>query len=259
MWKNIFAKYEGAGNDFILIDDRTFSFPIHDSHLIQRLCHRKFGVGADGLILLQNSAKADFRMRIFNADGSEAESCGNGLRCLGRFLIDQNILFSRVAIETVDRIVHLFLSEDQIGVEMGYPKDLRLHISTENGICHFVDTGVPHVVQFVQNVSQLPIQTLGTYFRHHKEFSPKGANVNFVEKQSSNSFKVRTFERGVEGETLACGTGACAAFAICSQFDPNLKTASIHFPGGTLMIEIRSGLLIMKGPANRVFEGRWAF
>ena len=207
MWKNTFAKYEGAGNDFILIDDRIPSFPVHDTHLIQQLCHRKFGIGADGLILLQNSEKAAFRMRIFNADGHEAESCGNGLRCLGRFLLDQNILFSTIAIETAARTVHLFLSEDQIGVEMGKAKDLRLHISTENGTIHFIDTGVPHVVQFVQNVDQLPIQALGAYFRHHKEFSPKGTNVNFVEKQSSNVFKVRTFERGVEGETLACGEG----------------------------------------------------
>jgi diaminopimelate epimerase len=249
---NTFVKYEGAGNDFILIDDRSLTF---NANQVTRLCHRRFGVGADGVVLLQPSTTSDFRMRIFNSDGTEAESCGNALRCLGRFLTDLGFPEKQTSIETMHRSVFLSYSEGLIVVGMGEAKQTELNLSTEHGPVHYTDTGVPHAVRFVHDITNLPIHLLGPFFRHHTLFGPKGANANFASIQS-DGIHVRTFERGVEGETLACGTGACAVASIASKVHKISGPIDIVFTGGRLRISFEGDQIFMAGPANRVFSGQ---
>ncbi len=248
-----FSKYEGAGNDFILIDDRSLFF---DKGLVPKLCDRKFGVGADGVILLQSPTSADFRMRIFNRDGTEAESCGNGLRCLGRFIADLGFSKKKYTIQTYDRLVELSYQDELIVVSMGEAKGLQLNLSTEQGIVHFADTGVPHAVHFLTDLKNASIDQLGPFFRHHPHFGAKGANANLAEMQLDGSIHVRTFERGVEGETLACGTGACAVAAIATQLHSLAGPIKIVFPGGVLQISRSGNQLVMAGPVNCIFTGQ---
>lgn len=248
-----FAKYHGAGNDFVLIDDRSRSFPFHDSNFIQKLCDRKIGIGADGLILLADDPSADFRMRIFNSDGFEAESCGNGLRCLARFIQDLGFKKNTYKIAAGNRTVEVWFERDLVGVDMGLAEGLQLGLDTELGVVHFVDTGVPHVVQFVKDVEAVDLTVLGPLLRHHPKFQPKGANVNFVSRISETSFRARTFERGVEGETLACGTGAVAIGVVAKNLYKTQMPFSICFRGGELRIDEKEGRLIMIGPAVKVF------
>ncbi|MDE3045267.1 MAG: diaminopimelate epimerase [Verrucomicrobiota bacterium] len=256
MWNRSFAKYEGAGNDFVLVDDRSLVFPIHPI-LIQGLCDRKFGVGADGVILLQLDPKADFRMRIFNRDGGEAEGCGNGLRCLARFLLDLGLPPKPYRVVVHNRIVELEYREDLIRVEMGEPKDLALHLKTEAGAVHFVDTGVPHAVLFVEDVTAAPLSELGPFLRHHPLFHPRGANANLASLQPDGSIRVRTFERGVEEETLACGTGACAVAVIAASLFGLSGPVRISYQGGDLEVGFQGSKIFMTGPAKRVFEGKF--
>jgi diaminopimelate epimerase len=246
-----FSKYEGAGNDFILIDDRPLSFPVLDKQFIQLLCDRKFGIGADGVILLQ----PNFRMRIFNSDGSEAESCGNGIRCFVRFLGELGFVEDRYRIELKESVVFARLEGERVAVDMGEAKDLRLKLKTERGEVHFVDTGVPHMVQFVENVDGVDLSTIGPYLRRHPLFGSKGANVNVAEKRGDGSIHVRTFERGVEGETLACGTGAVAVACVTHELFGWPLPIRILFRGGTLEIGQRAGRWEMVGPARKVFSG----
>lgn len=250
-----FAKYQGAGNDFILIDDRAPSFPLNDQKLVQQLCHRKFGIGADGLILLQTDSTADFRMRIFNCDGSEAESCGNGLRCLMRFISDLGLPQKPYTIATANRIVHAEFLGEKISIQMGPARDLRLHLKIDEWTVHSVDTGVPHAVLFVSDLEKVDLKTIGPYLRHHPTFQPRGTNVNIASQQSDGSFRVRTFERGIEGEVLACGTGALAVGAIASEIYRSPSPVHIHFSGGELEIHYQNKELRMVGPAKRIFVG----
>lgn len=248
----LFSKYEGAGNDFILIDDRQKTFPIKE---VPRFCHRKFGIGADGVLLLQTDSRADFLLRIFNSDGSEAESCGNGLRCFLQFIADLGFPKKRYSIAVGERIVFGEFEGNQISIDMGAPKGMRLHLKTDFGEVHFIDTGVPHVVYFVSDVETADLKTIGATLRHHSLFQPRGANVNLVALQKDGSLRVRVYERGVEGETLACGTGAVAVAAIVQEVHGPRAFYPIHFPGGKLIIREKGGHFWMSGPANRVFRG----
>lgn len=249
------SKYEGAGNDFILIDDRTSFFPVKKD-LIQRLCHRKLGIGADGLILLQNHKKADFRMRIFNSDGGEAESCGNGLRCLLRFIADLGMDEKTYRIALGSKIVEAGFIENRIFIDLGQASQIALNQQIENWQVHFVDTGVPHAVVFVPDVQAIPFKKDAAFLRHHSFFKPQGANVNFAALQSDGSLRVRTFERGVEEETLACGTGAAASALIASRIYPLMSPILIRFAGGEIDVHFND-LLQTKiiGPAVRTFSG----
>lgn len=250
-----FSKYQGSGNDFILVDDRKNLFPIDSKH-IAHLCAPKWGIGADGLILLQSSQKADFRMRIFNSDGKEAESCGNGLLCLNRFITDLGLPQKLYKIELMQGEARLKMVGDRPSVYLGEPKDLRLNLDLSKTIGHFVNTGVPHAVIFTPEVKKIDLHSLGKEFRWHSLFGPKGTNVNFAEVKD-NSVVVRTFERGVEGETLACGTGA-AAVAIISQKIYKLKSPiSLSFPGGEVKVAFKKGFqdLQLIGSAQFVFSG----
>lgn len=258
-----FSKYSGCGNDFIMIDDRTSNFPLE---MIQKMCHRQKGIGADGLILLQTSPKADFKMRIFNADGKEAEMCGNGLRCLAKYLEELKIPAQNYAIETMNQNLNIAFVKDLVQTSMPTPsfiaKELTLNVDGQSYQASHLDTGVPHIVIFVENVEKIDVPTVGKKLRSHSSFAPRGTNVNFVEKMEGNTLKIRTFERGVENETLACGTGCLAAAASASEkwnlpSQIHLKTRSSE----TLTIDLITNAqgqitsATQTGPAVKIFQG----
>jgi diaminopimelate epimerase len=252
-----FTKYEGAGNDFVLVDDRDLHFPLHDAKWIQRLCHRRFGIGADGVILLQHDPAADFRMRIFNSDGSEAEGCGNGLRCLMRFIADLGFKQRLYRIAVSHRILEADYRKEGIGVEMGEMRGLRSERIDGMDI-HFVDSGVPHAVWFVPDVETVALETIGPFLRYHSCFAPRGTNVNFAAVQTDGSVRVRTYERGVEGETLACGTGATAVAFIGTRLFGWKSPVKIRFKGGDLEIHLKDGIW-MVGGAQKIFNGSFLY
>jgi diaminopimelate epimerase len=212
-----FSKLSAAGNDFILIDNRESVLPQELSPLVKKWCHRKFSVGADGLITLEKSDNHDFRMRYFNADGSPAAMCGNGARSIARFAWLLNAAPKKMAFETDAGIIHAEILGSTVRLRMSEPKDARLDFTVSDEkrefSVSFIDTGVPHVVIPVNNADKTDVVEIGRMVRYHREFSPAGTNVNFIQKKDDHTLIVRTYERGVEDETLACGTG-CTASAI---------------------------------------------
>jgi diaminopimelate epimerase len=256
-----FSKYQGAGNDFILIDNRKKIFPTEKFSSISKLCERKWGIGADGLILLENSTSADFRMRIFNSDGKEAESCGNGLRCLMKFLIDLGLAPKPYKIELMNGQVVVAVKGDMPVVYLDDPQNLQLsvHLKDLSQTVHLVDTGVPHGVVFTQQVEKTRVAEMGRILRNHPAFSPKGINVNFAQVMQDR-VKVRVYERGVEDETLACGTGAAAVALIAHELHDLPSPISLEFPGGMLEVSFekekgRYKNIQLIGSAELVFIG----
>jgi diaminopimelate epimerase len=264
--KYSFSKYAGSGNDFIFIDNRNAGCPVFDRQLISRLCTRRTGIGADGIILLENSQKADFKMVIFNSDGSEAEMCGNGIRCLLKFI--QELGFSQKShlIETKHSKIKL---SDEDGMPCVYlsclseiQSNIYLTVDGQNVLLHFMNTGVPHAVLFVEDLNCEDWMKLAPKIRKHPFFSPHGTNVNFVSlTDEKKTLHMRTYERGVEGETLACGTGATAAALIAAQIY-NLVSPIRVIPLSKEFLEIsfQSNHLkfydvALKGPANFIFRG----
>ncbi len=245
----IFSKYEGTGNDFILIDDRDRGFPI-DSQKISKLCHRQYGIGTDGLILLQPSVEGDFSMRIFNQDGSEAEMCGNGLRCLVQFLIDLGAEKRKFSIETQKKIYPCEIKNGSIYVDMGVPKILE-----KKGSEILLEVGVPHFVTFVDELSR--------FDREAKErFSIIGVNINYARIEPFNTIHMRTFERGVEDETFSCGSGATAVCtAAWKQFGITGSVKVVFGSGEKLQFEVLTENqklkgITMTGSVRHVFDGK---
>lgn len=203
----------GAGNDFVVIDART---GLNYKKLTAQVCDRSNGIGADGLLVLDKSKTADYRMRIINADGSEAEMCGNGARCMAAYIVKtrkpKKKLFS---LETLAGTILAEAKDETARVRLSDPKDYRPNISLNvNGrtiTVHYVDTGVPHTIVYVQGLKGIDVKTIGQTIRFHEQFKPRGTNVNFVEQLGDDLVEVRTYERGVEDETRACGTGSVAA------------------------------------------------
>lgn len=269
MKKINFTKMVGAGNDFIIIDFRISYIVYRTSlnKLARILCQRRTGVGADGLLVLEKSRKADFRMRIFNADGSEAEMCGNGLRCAALFA---NKSKKNLKIETMAGIYRAEITgRNKVKIKMEEPKGLKLDISIAvNGRkikANYVDTGVPHAVIFVQGLKKIDIDSIGRNIRYHKRFKPRGANADFVEIIDDKNINMRTYERGVEGETLACGTGAVAS-AIISAKGSRLKAVAInvHTKGGILKVYFKNmGSKIkdvyLEGEAKIIYKGEVSY
>src|SRR5437762_679866 len=260
-----FTKMDGAGNDFILIDNRAGNIDL-DRSQIARLCDRHRGIGADGILLLERASNhADFRMRYFNADGGEAEMCGNGARCFARFANNAPGDKGKISFETPAGVISAELAGDLVTLQMTEPTDLRMSIPLQFGakkrIVHFINSGVPHVVVPVTQVGDVDVPREGSVIRYHEMFSPKGANVNFIEKLGADKIAVRTYERGVEDETLACGTGVVASalvFAITENVKGPIK---VIVRGGD---ELRVGFdkinkqfrnVTLTGPAEFVFEG----
>jgi diaminopimelate epimerase len=213
-----FKKYHGAGNDFILMDFRHF-LPQYDIPSFARcLCDRRLGIGADGLVILCSSSLADYKMRIFNADGSEPSMCGNGIRCLFDFIQKRENRLSELKIETLHGILKCRRSGEEITVNLGVPRILHWPIELPQGLAFVINTGVPHAILFDDDVDHKNIAEEGAQIRFHPQFAPVGVNVNFVSVKSERQITLRTYERGVEGETLACGTGAAAAAYVAMKY-----------------------------------------
>ena len=255
----------GAGNDFILIDNRRGFIKAGLAKKAKTLCDRKHSIGADGLILLERSKKADIRMRILNPDGSEAEMCGNGVRCLAKFAVDMKIASPKHSVETLAGTIYTEVRGNVVKAKMIEPKELKLgfkiDLNGSDGAMNFINTGVPHAVRLVNSVAGCDVKTLGRDIRQHKHFSPKGTNVNFVAVKQGSSIDIRTYERGVEDETLACGTGSTAG-ALVAAAVKNLKSpVSVHTHGGELLKVYfsRNGLsfhgVYLEGRVQKSFEG----
>ncbi len=260
-----FTKMNGAGNDFILFDNRTRDIDL-DRNQIAQLCDRHRGIGADGILLLEKPTnRADFRMRYFNADGGEAEMCGNGARCFARFANKVGGQKAKISFETPAGVISAELKGDLVTLRMTEPTDLRLNVDlpvvAENETVHFINSGVPHVVIPVAKIDDADVRREGAAIRHHKMFSPNGTNVNFIEKRGPNKIAIRTYERGVEDETLACGTGIVASALIFAASENTNGPISVIARGGD-ELEVgfeRSGdrfrNVTLTGPAEFVFEG----
>ena len=255
----------GAGNDFILFDNRTGSIDLDRSQIAQ-LCDRHRGIGADGILLLEKPAnRADFRMRYFNADGGEAEMCGNGARCFARFANKVGGQKATISFETPAGVISAELKGDLVTLRMTEPTDLRLNVDlpmeAETRTVHFINSGVPHVVIPVSKIDNADVRREGAAIRYHKMFSPSGANVNFIEKRAPNKIAIRTYERGVEDETLACGTGIVASALIFATTEKSSSPITVVARGGD---ELEVGFeksgdrfcnVTLTGPAEFVFEG----
>lgn len=260
-----FTKMNGAGNDFVMIDNRVGDLQLAPSQ-IAKICDRHRGVGADGVLVLERAVNdADFRMRYYNADGGEAEMCGNGARCFARYA-------SRVAgpkevlsFETPAGVIGATLQGELVRLQMSEPRDLRLGITIplpdQQITAHFVNSGVPHVVVPVEELENADVRGLGSRIRRHDLFAPKGANVNFLWERGERQISIRTYERGVEDETLACGTGVVASALIFASVKNSNGPITVLVRGGN---ELQVGFdkvgnqfrnVTLTGPADFVFEG----
>lgn len=260
-----FWKMNGAGNDFIIIDHRKPLIPEERMAEFARLvCRRKFSVGADGLFLLEPSQRADFRWRFYNADGSEAEMCGNGARCVARFAYMNGLAAARMRFETLAGIIDASVADTQVTIRMTPPHSLQLDIEIEVAgqrlTAHSVNTGVPHLVVFNEDLDGVDVDGLGRALRRHSRFAPAGTNVNFVGR-SAGELRIRTYERGLEAETMACGTGATAAAVVATAKGLAASPVSLTTLGGVVLNVQFSGdgaaadHVLLRGPAHLVYLG----
>ncbi|MDD3642568.1 MAG: diaminopimelate epimerase [Candidatus Krumholzibacteria bacterium] len=260
-----FRKMHGAGNDFIMIEDRAGTFA-PGSELIAFLCERHRGIGADGMILLRSSTTADFRMLYFNSDGGEARMCGNGARCAARFALDIGVAGPRMTFETAAGRVHARVERDVVSVAVGPVTGLRLAIAIPGveGEVGFADSGVPHAALFVDDArapSRDSFLRTARMIRSFDGFGPEGANANLVTVTGERSLVYRTYERGVEDETLACGTGAIAASVIAASLGLVEPPVACETSGGDLLtvsfepVEGGASSVILAGPAATSFKG----
>jgi len=260
-----FWKMNGAGNDFVMLDNRTLRHELTKEQ-IAALCDRHRGVGADGLLAVEPAENgADFRMRYYNADGGEAEMCGNGARCFARFanmLAGWNL--ERVSFETQAGVIGATYHGDSVRLAMSDPHALRLHLSLDVAglpqTVHFLNTGVPHAVVVVNDLENVPVREWGAALRYHPEFLPRGTNANFL-KATPEGIAIRTYERGVENETLACGTGMVACALVHHLLTGAPSPVKVKVQGGDTL-EIAFGKsgdafqnVTLTGPADIVFEG----
>src|SRR6266487_4745339 len=260
-----FTKMNGAGNDFVMVDNRAGEVRLRPEQIV-RICDRHRGIGADGILLLERGSNgADFRMRYYNRDGGEAEMCGNGARCFARFANKVAGAPDKISFQTPAGLIRGELHGELVTLQMSEPKDLQLSVELvangEKERVHFINSGVPHVVVPVSKVDDVDVRRRGEAIRRHEMFSPAGANVNFIEKRGAQKILVRTFERGVEDETLACGTGVVASaliFAVTEKVDGPI---GVLVRGGN---ELQVGFektgtqfkeVTLTGPADFVFEG----
>jgi len=268
-----FTKLQGNGNDFILIDEYE-GVAIPDEMKAQfaaLYCDRRFGIGADGVLYLSKSQKADLKMRLLQPDESEAEMCGNGIRCFAKYAYDSGYVRRSCTVETLAGIIPVEMNyqDDNFFATIGMPEpkfmradipatgegEYREHV--EGFEVYAVNTGVPHAVIFTDALDSVDLAVIGPKIRRHETF-PKGANVNFVERSGKDSLRVRTFERGVEEETFCCGTGATAAAAVARHLGYVGDKVEVETMGGPLTIYL-DGQTKMEGPANTVFSGTITF
>jgi len=240
MTKIKFTKTVASGNDFVLIDWSRELGVRSLSVFAKNVCDRKYGVGADGLLILEKSKIADIKMRIFNSDGSEAEMCGNGARCAAFYLSSKlQTPNSKLNIATKAGMLQSQLKVDSVKIKLTDPKNIRLNIPVKvnkrNLKANFIDTGVPHAVIFVEGLEEIHVNQIGRAIRHHKRFSPSGTNVDFVEVLNRDLIGIRTYERGVEDETLACGTGAVASALIFALKSNAGNKINVHTRSGEIL------------------------
>ncbi len=267
-----FTKMTGAGNDFVLVDNRERKYTSDWARLAPLICDRRYGIGADGLLIVEPSDKADFRMLYFNADGSYGGMCGNGGRCIARFISDATGK-RELSFDALDYIYRATIAEGGVLLSMKDPTSVRIHatleVQEESINYHFVNTGSPHVVcywndlpeKLRSHLERKGIEEFGRAVRLHDRFKPEGANVNFVSQQGTNAISMRTYERGVESETLACGTGAVACSVISALIHSMHSPVSVTTRSGEILkVHFdRSGELLrnirLEGPAVTVFRG----
>lgn len=261
-----FSKLSGAGNDFIIIDNRKKIIPEDNSEFIRKVCARRVSVGADGLLLLENSDVADFKMRYYNSDGSEAETCGNGARCISRFAYEEKIVLSdKMSFETKAGIYNAQIIGKNVKLQMSDAVDLHLNFPLElkSGKIQlsFVNSGVPHVVYIVDDLYKIDVVDIGREIRYHKDFEPKGTNVNFITIKDDNNIYIRTYERGVEDETLACGTGSIASAIIAGSMGKVRSPVTVNTWGGyplKIYFELtKNGArnVFLEGDARIIYKG----
>ncbi|MBU3758574.1 MAG: diaminopimelate epimerase [Candidatus Omnitrophica bacterium] len=260
-----FFKMQASGNDFVVVDNRKKAVK-KSSEFTRKVCALHTGVGADGVLLVEKSRKADFKMRIINADGSEAEACGNGFRCIGLFAHAQLGFPASFTFETLAGLVKASVKGKRVRVRMVKPKDLRerghLNIGGRKLPYSFLNTGVPHAVVFTQGLDGIDVNALGRAIREHQDFKPRGTNANFVEIKNSREIRVRTYERGVEQETQACGTGSTASAILSALRGHTKPPIKVHTRGGEILnIDFKiNGQDItdvdLEGEAHFVFEGK---
>lgn len=261
-----FVKMTGGGNDFVVLDNRDGSLGGDYARIAQKLCERKFSIGADGLLVMEKCGEADFRMVYFNADGSRAEMCGNGARCISRFAHLQKAAAEKMTFLTDVGILSSEIKADSVKLKMGEPRDLKLDFTvalSDNRMLALssVNTGVPHAVLLVTDLERTEVQELGKAIRTHKDFAPAGTNANFVLPQDKHTLAVRTYERGVEGETLACGTGVTASALICAAKGLVESPVSCRTRGGDVLkiyYQMKNQTfsdVYLEGPAIVCFKG----
>jgi diaminopimelate epimerase len=252
-----FYKYQGTGNDFVMIDNRSGFFPKENVQLLALLCDRRFGIGADGLILLENDEATDFRMVYYNSDGNLSSMCGNGGRCLVAFAKELNVIKNQCTFIATDGLHHASVAND--GIVSLQMIDVT-NIKKENDYT-FMDTGSPHHVQMVDDLEHYNVKENGATLRYGSLYGKVGSNINFVKKINEDTFSLRTYERGVEDETLACGTGATAvAIAMNATGQTNASSIKLNVKGGKLSVsfdkmgDVFTNVFLI-GPAKFVFKG----
>lgn len=252
-----FYKYQAVGNDFVLIDNRSLFFDKKNINLVAKLCDRKFGIGADGLILLENHDTLDFKMVYYNADGSESSMCGNGGRSIVHFANFLNIIDANCTFEAVDGLHQASILNGNISLQM-----INVTTISKDKDAFVVNTGSPHYVCFQDELDNLDVKTKGAEIRNNTTYKKEGINVNFVEPLVADTFQVRTFERGVEDETLSCGTGVTAV-ALCMHYANKTihNTVYLKTLGGNLSVTFEKDNngyknIFLQGPAELVFSGK---
>lgn len=253
-----FYKYQGTGNDFVMIDNRTLFFPKNNIDLIARICDRRFGVGADGLILLEEDPEVDFRMMYYNSDGKQSSMCGNGGRCIVAFAKQLQIIDDRTTFRAVDGVHFATIQSNIISLQMKDVEEVKI---ADNYA--FVDTGSPHHIVFVDNLEELNVKEEGAKIRYSELYANTGSNVNFVKRVGKDVWAIRTYERGVEDETLSCGTGATAvAIAIHALKKTTSNNVQIQVKGGHLRVSFQKNdnyeKVLLIGNVKYVFEGEFS-
>lgn len=249
-----FYKYQGTGNDFVMIDNRDLQF-LKDKNHIEKLCDRRFGIGGDGLILLENDEKSDFKMVYYNSDGNESTMCGNGGRCIVAFAHFLDIFEEKTQFVAIDGLHDAEIKNGIVKLKM-----IDVETINQDNENFVLDTGSPHFVKFVNDIENFDVYNNGHAIRNSEAYKKEGINVNFVEKISENEIFVRTYERGVEDETYSCGTGVTAASLVFLK-DKNQKYVNVKVLGGNLKVyaEQKGNSFInvwLEGPAKQVFKGK---
>ena len=252
-----FYKYQGTGNDFVMIDNRQGNFNKNNTKLINKLCDRRFGIGADGLILLENDTTHDFKMVYFNADGNESSMCGNGGRCIVAFAKFLGIINTEASFMAIDGEHKAYIKEGQVKLQMSNVRAINSH---EDFIV--LNTGSPHYVTMVEDAAAIDVNKKGAQIRYSKRFKDNGINVNFVTKKFDDTFQVRTYERGVEAETLSCGTGVTAVALAMNYIGETEKNhVKLEVEGGQLEVEFMKNDvgysdIWLIGKTQQVFKGQ---